>query len=98
MKIKVHKLKIAPKYFSAVISDQKRAELRKDDRGFKTGDLLHLCEWQHGKFTGREQITAITHVLALSELNPNLESWAMLSIRPMNALEAMVYIATGAEL
>lgn len=52
--VRIHQLKIAPKYFNAVVAGQKTAELRKDDRGYKVGDVLSLCEWKHGVFTGRE--------------------------------------------
>lgn len=51
--VRIHQLKIAPKYFNAVVAGQKTAELRKDDRGYKVGDVLSLCEWKHGVFTGR---------------------------------------------
>ena len=46
--VRIHQLKIAPKYFNAVVAGQKTAELRKDDRGYKVGDVLSLCEWKHG--------------------------------------------------
>ncbi|HAM4280900.1 TPA: DUF3850 domain-containing protein, partial [Escherichia coli] len=44
--VRIHQLKIAPKYFNAVVAGQKTAELRKDDRGYKVGDVLSLCEWK----------------------------------------------------
>lgn len=47
-----HDLKILPEYFAAVAGGQKTFELRLDDRGYQTGDTLHLREW-HGDYTGR---------------------------------------------
>lgn len=41
--VRIHQLKIAPKYFNAVVAGQKTAELRKDDRGYKVGDVLSLA-------------------------------------------------------
>lgn len=39
-------------YFEAVTSGMKTFELRKDDRGFATGDHVVLWEWD-GEYTGR---------------------------------------------
>lgn len=36
----IHELKIAPKYFEAVISDKKKFEVRKDDRNYQENDVL----------------------------------------------------------
>ena len=49
---KVHELKIKPKYFNDVCFNNKRFELRKDDRGYKVGDRILLKEWD-GDYTGR---------------------------------------------
>ncbi|GDN38932.1 hypothetical protein BvCmsNSNP016_00951 [Escherichia coli] len=37
MTIKIHAVKIAPKYLNAVVAGQKKAELRKNDRGYRSG-------------------------------------------------------------
>lgn len=37
-----HFLKIAPNYLDAIKSGEKTFEVRRDDRGFQTGDLLVL--------------------------------------------------------
>lgn len=41
----VHKLKTWPQYFKEIKFGKKRFELRKNDRDFKTGDLLELWEY-----------------------------------------------------
>lgn len=64
-----HELKIWPEYFQAVVDGRKTAELRKDDRGFREGDVLWLREWsavEHA-YTGREATAQITHVLRATE-------------------------------
>ncbi len=42
--IKIHHLKIKPEYFKLVASGVKKFEIRKDDREFKVGDIVHLHE------------------------------------------------------
>lgn len=74
MAVKIHTVKIAPKYLNAVVAGQKKAELRKNDRNYKAGDVLSLCEWKHGKYTGREWAAVITHVLPVSEIIANADS------------------------
>jgi hypothetical protein len=40
-----HELKTWPQYFQCLLSGQKTFEVRKDDRGYQSGDLLVLCEF-----------------------------------------------------
>ena len=61
-----HVLKIDPEWYNRVREGAKRAEVRKHDRDFQTGDLLTLLEWNsdHKKATGRLLYAKVTHVLA----------------------------------
>lgn len=43
--MKTHILKTHPDPFAAVLSGEKRHEIRVDDRGFAVGDVLELREW-----------------------------------------------------
>lgn len=95
MTIKIHQVKIAPKYLNAVVTGQKKAELRKNDRDYKSGDVLSLCEWKHGKFTGKERAAVITHVLPVNEFITGADGWVVLSIRTMTPFEALSYIVSG---
>lgn len=45
-------MKISPKYYEAVLSNDKQFELRKDEDGLEVGDILILKEWDGEKFTG----------------------------------------------
>lgn len=58
-----HFLKITPRHFADVRCRRKKAELRLDDRNFKCGDSVQLQEWARGRYTGREILLLITHVL-----------------------------------
>lgn len=71
---RTHSLKTWPEYFRQVKSGEKTAELRKNDRDFRKGDILILEEWRltifHvtvGQYTGASIKARITHVLAGEE-------------------------------
>jgi len=59
-----HYLKIESQYFDSILSDEKAFEIRKNDRGYKTGDKLILCEIDENNFrTGRQIIAIITYII-----------------------------------
>lgn len=64
---KVHELKIRPEYMHDIWDGTKTFEVRKDDRGFLTGDYLILREYAQqgtfGNYTGREVKVAVTYIL-----------------------------------
>nr|UVX66088.1 MAG: protein of unknown function DUF3850 [Bacteriophage sp.] len=67
----IHDLKILPVHFQAVLSGQKRAELRKWDRSFSTGDTLHLREWTEADgYTGKAIKVVVTHCCNVGEYAP----------------------------
>ncbi|EOF9286734.1 DUF3850 domain-containing protein [Serratia marcescens] len=43
--MKKHELKILPEHFAAVVSGEKKAEFRINDRGYSVGDLVCLFEY-----------------------------------------------------
>ncbi|WP_449549603.1 DUF3850 domain-containing protein [Lelliottia nimipressuralis] len=95
MAVKIHSIKITPKYLDAVVAGQKKAELRKNDRAYKVGDMLSLNEWKHGSYTGREWAAVITHIVPVNEVMQDSEGWVMLSIRSLSPLDALAYLITG---
>ena len=56
-------LKICPKYYRDIESNGKRFEVRFNDRDFKVGDILYLCEWAGGEYTGRKIICEVKYIL-----------------------------------
>lgn len=71
-----HKLKIWPEFFEAILDGTKRFEIRKDDRGFAVGDILHLEEWnpESKSYTGRWCKVEVTYKAGSSRHNPFSES------------------------
>ena len=51
-----HELKSWPESFRQILNHRKKFEVRKNDRGYHAGDVLHLKEWEPftGKYTGAE--------------------------------------------
>lgn len=73
-----HELKIRPEYFNAVSEGRKKFELRRNDRGFKVGDQIVLCEWTGSGYTGRKLNCRIDYILEGHDgLDPD---YAILSI------------------
>ena len=50
----VHQIKCWPAYFNKIVNGTKRFEIRKNDRNYKAGDTLVICEWdpEDQSFTG----------------------------------------------
>ncbi len=82
-----HSLKTDPAVFDAVWNGDKTFEIRKNDRGFKVGDVLNLRETVHSGndmkhagmpllYTGRELDKRVSHVLTGYGL---MDGWCCLS-------------------
>lgn len=66
-----HKLKTLPVPFTAVWEGEKNFEVRLNDRDYKVGDMLRLCEYdfEHGYY-GREISALVTYLIELDEFLP----------------------------
>lgn len=62
---KVHSLKIWPEYYKAAATCTKPFEVRKNDRGFKVGDVLVLNEFdpEAQRYTDRKVLRYVTYIL-----------------------------------
>lgn len=88
-----HELKSWPEYFRAIVTGDRRHELRKNDRDYKVGDIILLREYdpKNRWFTGSKlqvEVTSITSTdvpCAVSEqgLHPD---YCILSIRLVDPL------------
>lgn len=80
----IHQLKTLPQYFWAVVRGDKTYELRRDDRGFRVGDLIELIEWTPGGgYTGRTYAMEITHILRNAKEYGLMDGYCILSIGPI---------------
>ena len=59
---KTHSIRLAAMYFEDVASGKKTFELRKNDRGYKEGDILELMEFTDGRNTGRSIKALVTYM------------------------------------
>lgn len=59
-----HSLKIWSQFYDAIVRGDKTYELRKNDRGYKKDDVLHLREWRHKdqQYTGREMNVRVSWI------------------------------------
>lgn len=63
----VHRLKIRPKYFAMQVDGTKRFEIRNNDRDFKVGDYLWLCEFVGGAYTGKSILVDVTCICTYAQ-------------------------------
>jgi hypothetical protein len=83
-----HELKSWPEQFHAMWTGRKRAEFRRDDRGYATGDLLDLREWEPSteRYTGFRLTARVTHLAR----GPAYEIPAGFVVLSVEVLEAAV--------
>lgn len=60
---KVHQIRLGASFFDDVCSGVKTFELRKNDRGYKKGDVLEMMEFEDGRHTGRSVNALVTYIL-----------------------------------
>lgn len=77
-----HELKILPQYFDAIATGSKNFEIRRNDRNFKTGDILLLREHNRKNFTGCHIKAVITYIL--DDFEGLAEGYSALGIKVKN--------------
>lgn len=89
--MKIHELKTDPIPFRDVVNGLKTFEIRFDDRGFETGDILKLMETKYScaemiregyklEYTGEFATAVVTHILRNSSYGL-VDGYAILSIK-----------------
>jgi hypothetical protein len=61
--MKVHTIKCKPEYFKHLLDGTKTSEIRQNDRDYKVGDTLLICEFDAKGFTRRDVVRKISHIL-----------------------------------
>lgn len=60
---RIHQIRLGAEFFRDVCSGAKPFEIRKNDRGYKTGDILEMMEFANGMHTGRSVRVIVTYIL-----------------------------------
>lgn len=78
----IHLLKTETKYFERTVRGDKPFEVRFNDRSFKEGDFVILCEWlpDYRDFTGRRAEGIITYITAMGMA----EGWVVFALENIN--------------
>lgn len=63
--MRYHYLRVWEEFFSALESQEKRFEIRVNDRDFNVGDILVLEEWNNKeeKYTGKKLFTRVSYMI-----------------------------------
>lgn len=80
-----HELKCWPDYFLPITQGRKRFEIRRNDRGFQTGDYLWLREWSPFErlYTGAGMVFKVTYMLRSDDCLGLAPDFVALSIAPI---------------
>ena len=78
-----HRLKTWTEFYSLVVHGLKPFEYRKNDRDFKRGDILVLCEWDQDQqlYTGQEHEYLVTLVITACPGLP--DGYCIMAIREL---------------
>jgi len=78
---KVHDIRLGASFFDDVLECRKNFELRKNDRGYKVGDILHMMEFKDGRNTGRSVKRKIIYML--EDFTGLEDGFCILGIEPL---------------
>lgn len=79
---KIHQIRLGASFFEEVLSGEKSFELRKNDRGYKKGDILEMMEFKDGKNTGR--IVRVLVMYMLEDFTGLEDGYCIMATRLVN--------------
>ena len=79
---KVHQIRLGVSFFDDVCSGKKSFEIRKNDRGYKEGDILEMMEFADGRNTGRTVRVIVTYML--DEFSGLEDGYCIMATRLLN--------------
>lgn len=71
--MKLHQIKIEQKYFELILSNRKHFELRKNDRNYKTNDIVLLQEFNYWT----QSLTKREILIRIKEVFKDLEKYGL---------------------
>lgn len=78
---KVHDIRLGGSFFDDALECRKNFELRKNDRGYKVGDILHMMEFKDGRNTGRSVKRKVIYML--EDFTGLEDGYCILGIEPI---------------
>lgn len=78
---KVHDIRLGASFFDDVLECRKNFELRKNDRGYKVGDILYMMEFKDGRNTGRSVKRKVIYML--EDFTGLEDGYCILGIEPI---------------
>lgn len=79
---KVHQIRLGASFFDDVCSGKKSFEIRKNDRGYKEGDILEMMEFADGRNTGRTVRVLVTYMI--DEFSGLEDGYCIMATRLLN--------------
>ena len=78
----IHSLKCWPVHFNRILDGNKKFELRKNDRDYRSRDILILNEWDPKKreCTGRLAIVTVGYILNSNDVEGLMDGYVIMSI------------------
>lgn len=75
---KVIRIKLMTEYYDVVELRYKNFEIRYNDRDYRIGDWLVLCEWDGRRYTGHEIVRRIVYICKLDAIG--FAGWVAMEI------------------
>ena len=82
---KEHELKCWPEFYQDVESGVKPFEMRKNDREYNAGDILHIREWHNEseEYSGRSCKKRVTYILSYNLFNAVPKDFVIMGLETM---------------
>jgi len=89
--MKTHELKTVQPFFDEVLAGRKNFEFRKNDRGFETGDILILKEYdkESDTYSGREIKVKVDYILE-NYYSFDLQDFCIMSVSNLDAKKELI--------
>lgn len=80
---RIHEIKCLPQYFEETAAGRKGFEIRKNDRGYKIGDLLAMNEYDGEKYTGRALLLKVDYMMDPNDVMICGQGYVVMGVHPV---------------